>query len=258
MEINVWQPRDWRSRRQIHCGEGTQTTKDSGRGLSRRWKGSGQQGKHKPVLEVWCEGRGSPVWEVSPPEWGLCSSERWWLSIHSLPHILLPLGTRWGPRQGESEAASVKSHPLRDRRELCPSSGKCEASLSPVLLHCPATVSLLFRNLDPVAICFYSIFALNHGQNLSFYCGMPLFFLILGSCFGPWCPMTQRTIASEDVWPILPSLSSSFFPAWPLAGFMSKLWVMPSVAKYSFWSPPKISAPSPEQTQRSPSRPDSV
>ena len=121
MEINVWQLRDWRSRRQIHCGEGTQITNGkmiSAGGWAEGERVKGNKKKTSQLCEVWCEGRGSSTGDVSPPELGLGSLKWCLLSIHSSSYIVprSALGTQWRRGGGGSGVSWHPSspHPLPD------------------------------------------------------------------------------------------------------------------------------------------------
>lgn len=205
-----------------------------------KWK------KIKPVLEslTWREKQLS-ICEVTPPKLCICPLKRCFLSIRCFLHCAGLWGHSGGWRGRAANIHQVPTYPLPESApglwqpwELCSSPGKCGARLSRGLFNCRATVSRLFWNLYPVVVLF--LFLLSITTEILISIVKCHFFWSVGAALGHNVLLTQRTRV-EVIWLIPPFLSSSHFPTLHLwMGFMSKLWKMLSVARHSFWSPPKI------------------
>lgn len=142
----------------------------------------------RQFCEVWHEGRGSSVWEVTPAKLRVWSLKWCFLSVLFVWLLCWALGTQWQLGWRSSQHPS-SPYPWRDRvwgsghPENCvPGLGRVELASAKVfqLQSCclPAV-------LEPLSCCgFAFIFTFFHDWNLDFCCEVPLF-LILGSCVGP-------------------------------------------------------------------------
>lgn len=203
--------------------------------------------KTSQVCEVWCEGRGLEVWDVSPPSdssvfvtrplcippcTGRCDTVKVGVGSHYQLRSQMVLGL----------CVDVPATP-----ELHPRLKSGGASLRPRSPSCQGHCLLVV--LESLFICgFVFILTLSRGRHLCFWCRTFLFPWSSGTMLGHHilvcCSQLRGLLASAF------SAQLLFFTLILWTGFMSKLWMVFSLAKYSLWSSPKIiSAPSSRQHQ---------